>query len=611
MAIGDAFVGRGDELAQLVTFLDDAERGVARVVLVTGEPGIGKTRLLEELERTIGERATVVWGRSWDEGVAPAYWPWIQVLRNVSPSLLERLRAPAATAEPEARFALFDAVGNGLRDAGVGRPLVIVLDDVHAADPSSLSLLLFVARHVRQARLLVVVAYRDVEVRASDERREVLGRIAREAPTIELPRLLDDDVRSLLDAAGLGTQPEPIANYIIATTEGVPLFVHEVLRSLSTPDSLLASTTPLPDGVRGVIRQRLVNLPAAVRELLEAASVVGQTFSVGFVAAASAAEPAIIHDAMEAAARGEVVKRVAPGRYAFSHALVREVLYREIAGGERARMHGRIAEALERSGAESERSLLAHHALRAAPAIGTARAVEAAIAAARAAARLHAFEHAHALLARATAVLELAPPDPELRARLERALGEARGTPPEVEAPPAPRQELEVSRDGEVWAVRRGATVVRLKDMRGLHMLAKLVASPGQDIHVLTLASETGQSVDAGDAGSMLDREAVKTYRARLADLEDEAREAEAWNDSGRLERARTEIESLRRELSRAIGLGGRERRAGAAAERARVNVTRRLRDVIQRIAEQDERLGRELDAAVTTGTSCSYRPLV
>ncbi len=142
-------------------------------------------------------------------------------------------------------------------------------------------------------------------------------------------------------------------------------------------------------------------------------------------------------------------------------------------------------------------------------------------------------------------------------------------------------------------------------------MLAQLVANPGQEIHALTLSAEPGTAVPpvpAGNAGEMLDREAVVAYRARLADLEDEIREAEAWNDAGRVEKKRTEIETLRRELSRAVGLGGKQRRAGDAQERARVNVTKRLKDAIRRSREQDEALGRYLDSAVQTGTFCCYR---
>jgi hypothetical protein len=154
-----------------------------------------------------------------------------------------------------------------------------------------------------------------------------------------------------------------------------------------------------------------------------------------------------------------------------------------------------------------------------------------------------------------------------------------------------------------------GGTSLRLKDSRGLRYLARLVAEPGREIHALDLAGAAGES-DVGDAGEQLDAAATASYRRRLAELDEEAREAEAWNDGARGARVRSEIEFLSAELSRAVGLGGRNRRAGSAAERARVAVTRRIREVIRRVAEQSPDAGRHLEATLKTGTYCSYRPI-
>jgi non-specific serine/threonine protein kinase len=117
------------------------------------------------------------------------------------------------------------------------------------------------------------------------------------------------------------------------------------------------------------------------------------------------------------------------------------------------------------------------------------------------------------------------------------------------------------------------------------------------------------ETVDAGDSGEVLDVEAKRAYRARLLELRQELEEAEQWNDTSRAERARDEIEALEAELSRAAGIGGRERRVGKAAERARVNVQRRLSDALRRIAEVHAPLGEHLTLAVRTGTYCSYSP--
>jgi hypothetical protein len=140
-----------------------------------------------------------------------------------------------------------------------------------------------------------------------------------------------------------------------------------------------------------------------------------------------------------------------------------------------------------------------------------------------------------------------------------------------------------------------------------MQMLAMLVASPGQDVHSLDLSG--ADTVDGGDAGEMIDREARASYQDRLRELRSELEEAEAWNDAGRRERAAAEIEALTQALSGAFGLGGRERRSGGAAERARQNVRRRLADALRRIEEAAPALGRELTRAIKTGTVCRYDP--
>ena len=121
--------------------------------------------------------------------------------------------------------------------------------------------------------------------------------------------------------------------------------------------------------------------------------------------------------------------------------------------------------------------------------------------------------------------------------------------------------------------------------------------------------SGEGSVVDRGDAGEALDDEARRQYRERVSALREELEEAESWNDPGRAERAREELAFIERELSKAVGLGGRERRSGSAAERARVNVQRRIRDAIRRIESYHPGLAKHLDRAVRTGTYCVYEP--
>jgi hypothetical protein len=166
---------------------------------------------------------------------------------------------------------------------------------------------------------------------------------------------------------------------------------------------------------------------------------------------------------------------------------------------------------------------------------------------------------------------------------------------------------LELRCDGDYWVLDGFGTTCRLKASRGIEMLAKLVAEPGREVHVLELMG--AEMVDAGDAGEVLDADAKRAYRARMIELREELAEAEQWNDAARAERARDEIEALEAELSRSVGIGGRERRVGKAAERARVNVQRRLSDALKRIADSNAELGKHLSLTLRTGTYCSYSP--
>ncbi|MEO8215390.1 MAG: hypothetical protein ABI560_19475 [Myxococcales bacterium] len=188
----------------------------------------------------------------------------------------------------------------------------------------------------------------------------------------------------------------------------------------------------------------------------------------------------------------------------------------------------------------------------------------------------------------------------------------AGGAPPVVSSRVAPRGlEFKFTREGEYWTVSAPAGTARVRDSRGVQMLATLVAQPGRELHVLTLmgSGSDSEAVDGGDAGELLDEEAIADYRERLKSLEDELSQAEGWADAGRAARARAEREGIAQELSRGVGLGGRGRRAGAAAERARVNVQRRIRGAIRKIGEGLPELGSYLDRTVRTGTFCSYEP--
>lgn len=178
-------------------------------------------------------------------------------------------------------------------------------------------------------------------------------------------------------------------------------------------------------------------------------------------------------------------------------------------------------------------------------------------------------------------------------------------------------------REGEYWTIRYDDASFRLRDSKGLRYIARLLGHPEQEFHALDLvqlgrpegeaglvgSADEAHAAGLGDAGSVLDASAKSAYRQRLEELRGELSEAESFHDDGRTTRLREEIEILSHQLSAAVGLGGRDRRAGGASERARVNVTRAIADGVKRIREHSPALARHLEAALRTGTFCVYRP--
>jgi hypothetical protein len=169
-------------------------------------------------------------------------------------------------------------------------------------------------------------------------------------------------------------------------------------------------------------------------------------------------------------------------------------------------------------------------------------------------------------------------------------------------------------REGDYWSVGRGHAIVRLRDSMGLRCLAWLLRNPTAEMHALRLlvAARTGEddlSAHEAPGGEMLDRDARSAYRQRLLQLRAHVRRARARDDDKTIAALEPEIEFLSKELARGTGLGGRSRQAASAAERARINVTRTIRDAIRRIRQGDPALGHHLDNAVRTGTFCSYVP--
>lgn len=415
-------VGREAELAALVEAATDARAGHGSCMMLVGEPGIGKSRLVEELARVVAPEMDVVWGRAWEAGGAPAYWPWTQVLRAIqapvtSPSVA-RVRGDATDAAPataDDRFLTFDAVTRHLVGAASVRPVAILLEDLHAADEPSLHMLAFVAGQLHRAPILIVGTYRDVEARLTAAAGAVLDRIARDARVVHPRRLGATDVAALAAAEpGLTLDAGAIAT-VFQRSEGNPLFAVELMRVFAR-----RGAAALPASVRTAIREHMKAMPTELAPMLEAAAVVGRELSASVVADVSRRPlPEVLDGFARAVDLGVLVER-GVGRFAFAHGLIAETLHADLQAGRRAELHLAVADALER---EVIRPLaeIAHHLLDAGP-DQAERAADTARLAAEHARRQLAFEPAAALIQR---VLATAPPSTQLaRFELQRLLAE-------------------------------------------------------------------------------------------------------------------------------------------------------------------------------------------
>ena len=442
------FVGREDELELLVRGLDEAHDGNARLFILVGEAGIGKTRLADTFAshaRATGAR--VMWGRCWEAGGAPEYWPWVQVLRacfrdapteeslgavldHLRPLVADPIVAPDGplTSDPARdRFRIFDAVATILRVTAARVPIVIILDDLHAADEPSLLLLRFLVGELADARLVVVAIHREPELDTDDPRSELLSVLAREptARRIEPPRLTESQIGEVIRATTGSVPRDEVVRSIVERTEGNPLFVSEMSRLLAD-GGVDDATSSIPASVKQVIGRRLERLSGEHRSTLQLAAVVGREFDADLIAELGVSPPdvlAALGDATTAAivheARGGV------GRWRFSHALIRDVLYESLALPVRKAVHDRVGRAIERL-AGDHLSELAYHAMLALPGGDSERARRFSSLAGRHASASAAHEEAVRHHANALATLERDPgADDALRCRLLIDLGAA------------------------------------------------------------------------------------------------------------------------------------------------------------------------------------------
>ena len=355
-----AMVGRDRELARVTDLLDDALAGRERLVLCTGEAGIGKTRLAEELAAAAGARGVAVaWARAADPDSSPPYGLWRLVLAEPAVSsgagsLADLWPAVFAAADLGAdssaaqRFALFAEVRRRLARAAERTGLVLVLDDLQWADEASAVLLVEVVRQLRGTRILAFATYRDSPG-------GILPRLSAEANTerVDLRGLPAEAVGDLLLAAGLETSPER-ARRVHDETGGNPFLVRELAQTLSEPtragpDGLSVPSVPsVPERVLEATAYRLTQLSDEARAVLQAAAVAGNSFSAGVVAKMlDVPVLSLLGPLAECAAAGFLVAGDRPGDQRFSHALVSSAVVTRLSAEEQRRLHTAAADAIE------------------------------------------------------------------------------------------------------------------------------------------------------------------------------------------------------------------------------------------------------------------------
>ncbi|NUS95732.1 MAG: AAA family ATPase [Nocardia sp.] len=391
-----AFVGRDRELAAMMAAAEEAAGDGARVVLVTGEAGLGKSTLLENLGARLEQNGWLVAaGRCPELDSAPPAWAWVEALRAVAassrssepPGELAPLLCDSAPGTGDAtagRFRLRRALWNWLTTAAGARPVALILDDLHCADATTLDLL-GGGVGVR-APILIVAAYRGDE---SERLTDTLGSFARAAPLrLDLPGLPADAVAELVRAE-CAADDTTVAG-IAERTGGNPFYVRESARLLRGEGALVA-LSEVPDGVRDVLRRRLARLPESGVSVLRLAAVAGRESSVDVLLRAADTDEDGVLNALDAGVIAGLLDEPGPGRVRFVHTLVRDTLVTDVSRIRTTRMHARIAAALEGS---DDIAALAHHYARA----GSPKAVGYCVRAAELAEARYAHDVAAALL---------------------------------------------------------------------------------------------------------------------------------------------------------------------------------------------------------------------
>ncbi len=401
------YVGRETERAELRRLLEQAKAGRGSLVLIGGEPGVGKTRLTEEL---VAEARACGWftltGHCYEAAGTPPYIPFIEILERVAKvapraafrealgdaaqevaRIMPELRRifpdlpPPTELPPEQqRRFLFNAYGEFVERANRVMPILTIYEDLHWADEPTVQLFLHQAQRVGSEPSLMVGTYRDVELDVTRPFAKVLESLLRErqATRIALRRLPETDVETMLEGLGGPSVPAGLAQVVFRETEGNPFFVEEVFQHLSEEGRLFddegrwrsdlrIDALRVPEGVRLVIGRRLERVSDDARGALTTGAVIGRHFDLRLLEAAGKVDEDDLLDALEAAEAAQLISSTTSGRdvrYTFAHELIRQTLVENLSLPRRQRLHLRIAIALEELHAaapEKVASNLAHH----------------------------------------------------------------------------------------------------------------------------------------------------------------------------------------------------------------------------------------------------------